>query len=105
MENLLGSLVAGVAGGLIVLVFQGMHRKVRAGGGARALATRAREEVAKRRFIIRLTKEQREELRIASGVEAEALEYTESELETRKAPKLPKEQHLHGLWVALGLDD
>ncbi len=105
MENLLGSLVAGVMGGVIVLVFQGIHRKVQAGGGTRAIATRAREEVAKRRFIIRLTKEQREELRIASGVEAEALEYTESELETRRAPKLPKEQHLHGLWVALGLDD
>ena len=105
MENLLGSLVAGVVGGVIVLVFQGIHRKVQVGGGARALATRAREGVAKRRYIIRLTKEQREELRIASGVEAEALEYTESELETRKAPKLPKEQHLHGLWVALGLDD
>ncbi|MEE8192151.1 MAG: hypothetical protein V3T74_05360 [Gemmatimonadales bacterium] len=105
MENLLGSLVAGVMGGVIVLVFQGIHRKVQAGGGTRTLATRAREEVAKRRFIIRLTKEQREELRIASGVEAEALEYTESELETRRAPKLPKEQHLHGLWVALGLDD
>ena len=105
MENLLGSLVAGVAGGVIVLLFQGIHRKVQAGGGARALATRAREEAAKRRIIIRLTKEQQEELRVASGIEAEALEYTESELETRTAPKLPKAQHLHGLWVALGLDD
>jgi hypothetical protein len=33
------------------------------------------------------------------------LEYSESELETRKAPKLEKQKHLHGLWVALGLDD
>jgi hypothetical protein len=105
MDNLLGSLLAGIVGGLVVLVFQGIHRRVKAAGGARSLAAKARDSAAVRRFVVRLTQEQQHELKIATGIEAEALEYTESELETRKAPKLPKEKHLHGLWVALGLDD
>jgi hypothetical protein len=100
MDNLLGSLVAGVVGGVVVLLFQGAYRKVQAAGGAKSIASRA-----KRRFIIKLTKEQQEELKIATGIEAESLEYSESELESRKAPKLEKQKHLHGLWVALGLDD
>ena len=105
MDNLLGSLLAGIGGGAVVLLFQGVYRKVRAAGGARSIASRAKQRVAQRRFVIKLTKEQREELKIATGIETEALEYTESELETRKAPKLEKQRHLHGLWVALGLDD
>ena len=105
MDNLLGSLLAGVVGGLVVIISQGMMRRVRAAGGARSLAAKARDSAAVRRFVVRLTSEQQQELKIATGIEAEALEYTESELETRRAPKLPKERHLHGLWVALGLDD
>jgi hypothetical protein len=105
MDNLLGSLAAGVVGGVVGLLFQGAYRKVQAAGGARSIASRARQQVAKRRFIIKLTTEQQEELKIATGIEAESLEYSESELETRKAPKLEKQKHLHGLWVALGLDD
>lgn len=105
MDNLLGSLLAGVVGGLVVLLFQGASRRVRAAGGARSIASRAKDHVAKRRFIIKLTKEQQEELKIATGIEAETLAYSESELEARKAPKLERHKHLHGLWVALGLDD
>ncbi len=105
MDNLFGSLLAGVVGGVVVLLFQGVYRRVRAAGGARSIASRAREQVAKRRFIIKLTEEQQKELKIATGIEAEALEYSESELETKRAPKLDRQRHLHGLWVALGLDD
>jgi hypothetical protein len=105
MENLLGSLLAGAVGAVVVLLLQGVYRRSRTRIKAGMRTAGSRAKAGGRRLWIRLTQEQRDEIRKATGLEPEALEYTESEIETRKAPKLPKEKHLHGLWVALGLDD
>ncbi|MGD2134665.1 MAG: hypothetical protein PVF27_00830 [Gemmatimonadales bacterium] len=105
MSHLVELLLAGFVGGVAALVVQLVARRLEAGDRARDLAARVKQRAGERRFWIRLTPEQREELRIASGKDVEALDYAEDELEARQAPKLPKEKHLHGLWVMLGLDD
>jgi len=58
-----------------------------------------------RRVVIRLTPEQRAGIRELTGLDAECVECTQEELEMKLAPCMPREKHLHGLWVALGLDD
>ena len=45
------------------------------------------------------------EVTALTGKDAECIECTQDELEMKLAPCLPCEQHLHGLWVVLGLDD
>jgi hypothetical protein len=105
MDSVLGSLLAGFVGGVVALVLQGVYRRSHTAVSRRVRAAGSRARAGGRRMWIRLTQEQKDEIRKATGLEPEALELTEEELETRKAPKLPKEKHLHGLWVALGLDD
>jgi hypothetical protein len=58
-----------------------------------------------RKVLIRLTPEQRAGIKELTGKDAEAIECTREELEMKLAPTLTKEEHLHGLWVVLGLDD
>jgi len=60
---------------------------------------------AGKRVLIRLTPEQRDAIRELTGVDAECIDCTQEELEMKLAPCLTCEQHLHGLWVVLGLDD
>ena len=58
-----------------------------------------------KRVLIKLTEEQRNAIRELTGKDAECIECTQEELEMKLAPCFPCEQHLHGLWVVLGLDD
>ena len=62
-------------------------------------------ETAKKRVLIKLTEEQKRGIKELTGKDAEAIECTPEELEMKLAPTLPREEHLHGLWVVLGLDD
>lgn len=105
MSHLLELLLAGFVGGVAALAVQLLARRLDAGEHARHLAATVKQRTGDRRFWIRLTPQQRDELRIASGRDIEALEYAEDDLRARQAPKLPREKHLHGLWVMLGLDD
>ena len=57
------------------------------------------------KVLIRLTEEQRVAIREITGRDAEAIECTADELADKLAPTLPRQEHLHGLWVMLGLDD
>ena len=55
---------------------------------------------------LRLTDRQREDIRKLIGRDAEALTLTVEELEEHSEPfRLRREEHLHELWVTLGLDD
>jgi hypothetical protein len=60
---------------------------------------------SQKKVLIKLTDEQRKAIRELTGKDAECIECTQEELEMKLAPCLPCEQHLHGLWVVLGLDD
>lgn len=58
-----------------------------------------------KRVLLKLTEEQRRAVKELTGKDAEAIECTQEELEMKLAPTLPQAEHLHGLWVVLGLDD
>jgi len=60
---------------------------------------------AEKRVLLKLTDEQKRAIKELTGKEAEAIECTQEELEMKLAPTLPQAEHLHGLWVVLGLDD
>ncbi len=106
MNGLLGSLLAGVVGGMVALLLQALFHRLRAAARFRAEAREGAPSKGIKRFWIKLTPEQKEEIRIATGEDLEALGYSEADiLAAQRAPKLPREKHLHGLWVALGLDD
>jgi hypothetical protein len=57
------------------------------------------------KVVIQLTDEQRRMIRDLTGVDAAVIECTAEELTDKLAPTLPRQEHLHGLWVTLGLDD
>ncbi len=57
------------------------------------------------KVLIKLTDEQRQAIRELTGKDAECIECTQEELEMKLAPCLSCAEHLHGLWVVLGLDD
>jgi hypothetical protein len=58
-----------------------------------------------KKVLLKLTEEQRRAIKELTGKDAEGIECTQEELEMKLAPKLPQTEHLHGLWVVLGLDD
>ena len=58
-----------------------------------------------KKVLLKLTEEQKRAIKELTGKEAEAIECTQEELEMKLAPTLPQAEHLHGLWVVLGLDD
>ena len=62
-------------------------------------------EDTNKRVLIKLTDEQKRGIKELTGKDAEAIECTQEELELKLAPTLRREEHLHGLWVVLGLDD
>ncbi len=55
--------------------------------------------------LLKLTEAQKKAIKELTGKDAEAIECTQEELEMKLAPSLPQAEHLHGLWVVLGLDD
>jgi hypothetical protein len=69
-------------------------------GRLRVQATETDQKV-----LIKLTDEQRHAIRELTGKDADCIECTQEELEMKLAPCLPCAEHLHGLWVVLGLDD
>jgi hypothetical protein len=58
-----------------------------------------------KKVLLKLTEEQKKAIKDLTGKDAEAIECTQEELEMKLAPALPPAEHLHGLWVVLGLDD
>ena len=58
-----------------------------------------------KKVLIKLTGQQKKAIKELTGKDAEAIECTQEELEMKLAPTLPQAEHLHGLWVVLGLDD
>jgi len=58
-----------------------------------------------KKVLIKLTDQQKKAIKELTGKDAEAIECTQEELEMKLAPTLPQAEHLHGLWVVLGLDD
>lgn len=104
MSHLLQLVLAGFVGGVAALVMQYVIQRLDARRWGRDLALWARDRASLRRLWARLTPEQREAVRRAAR-QADAPEFAEDVLKVQAAPKLPRERHLHGLWVMLGLDE
>ena len=102
MSQFLQLILAGFLGGVAALVMQYVIHHVEARRWGRELALWARDRASLHRLWSRLTPEQRDALRRAAR---EAETPSNEELELATAPKLPRERHLHGLWVMLGLDE
>jgi len=102
MSQFLQLILAGFVGGVAALVMQYVVQRVQGRRWGRELALWARDRASFGRLWSRLTPDQRDALRKAArGAESPS----DEEIKLAAAPKLPRERHLHGLWVMLGLDE